>query len=76
MRPPIMFERRAHRLRAGSWLVGVGCTVTSTCCVFWPESDATTEPLRAWAALRHHHQCCGACDVASIGVTLLDERRN
>ncbi len=76
MWPPILAERPAHRLRAGSWLVGVGCTATTTTSVFWPESSAVSEELRAWSALRHHDAACGACDVAVVGEALLDERRN
>jgi len=57
-------------------LVGVACSTTTTVVAFAPESSATSEPLRAWSALRHHDWCCGACDVGPIAATLLDERLN
>ncbi len=76
MLPPIMVERRAHRLRAGSWLTGVACREVETVVAFAPESSAVSEELRAWSALRHHDAACGSCDIISVGVTLLDERRN
>jgi len=76
MHPPILAERPAHRLRAGSWLVGVGCRAVETVVAFAPESSAVSEALRAWSALRHHGAACGACDATSVAVTLLDDRRN
>jgi len=76
MQPPIMADRPAHRLRAGTWLVGVGCQEVETVVVFWPESDAVSEELRAWSALRSHGAACGACDTISVGEALLDDRRN
>jgi len=57
-------------------MVGVACSATTTCCVFWPESDAVSEELRAWSALRSHGAACGACDTISVGEALLDDRRN
>jgi hypothetical protein len=57
-------------------LAGVGCWATTTTLAFWPDSDAFSESLRAWAALEHHAAACGWCDVVSVGATLLDERRN
>jgi len=74
--PPILAELPARRLRAGSWMVGVACSATTTCCVFWPESSAVSEALRAWSALRHHDAACGSCDVISVGESLLDDRLN
>jgi len=76
MWPPIVAERPAHRLRAGTWLVGVGCRAVTTSVVFWPESNAVSDALRAWSALRSHDAACGECDVSIVGESLLDERRN
>jgi len=56
--------------------VGVGCRAVETVVVFWPESSAVSDALRAWSALRSHGAACGECDTACIATTLLDDRRN
>ena len=56
--------------------MGVGCRAVTTSVVFWPESNAVSDALRAWSALRSHDAACGECDVSIVGESLLDERRN